>query len=76
MLIEHINVFLLDGAYVSHNSYFWVDVRSTVRNKSTHTNTPTHKNIAKIDYDKENVMEGFRKIMLCKIMSQLFKIID
>lgn len=45
-------------------------------NKSTHTNTPTHKNIAKIDYDKENVIEGFRKIMLCKIMSQLFKIID
>lgn len=45
-------------------------------NKSTHTNTPTHKNIAKIDYDKESVMEGFRKIMLCKIMSQLFKIID
>lgn len=45
-------------------------------NKSTHTNTTTHKNIAKIDYDKENVMEGFRKIMLCKIMSQLFKIID
>lgn len=25
--------------------------------KSTHINTPTHKNIGKIDYDKENVME-------------------
>lgn len=78
MLIERNNVFILDGAYASHNSYFWVDIRITIRNKkiSTHINTPTHKNIRKIDYDKENVMEGFRKIMLCKIISQFFKIID